>query len=400
MIKSASLFSQLLAKIPRNEFTRIVARHGGQRAAKGFDCWTQLVAMLFCHLARADSLREICNGLACSLGKLVHLGVGRAPNKSTLSYANAHRPAAIYENLFWAMLRHFRGQQMLGPARKFRFNNKLLSLDASTISLCLELFPWADFRRAKGGVKLHVLLDHADYLPAWVLVTTARRHESTLAKTLRLARDSIVVMDRGYNDYTLFQQWCDAGVWFVTRMKDNALYEIVERRAVPRRGNILSDEIVGLIGPGALDKCPALLRRIVVWDPKGEREIVLLTNHMKFGPTTIAAIYKQRWQIEIFFKTLKQQLRIKTFVGTSENALLIQIWTALIALLMLRWLHYLSKAGWSLSNLAALLRLNLFTYRDLDQWLRNPFDVPPWQPGEDAIEQLSLAFPGFGQQTT
>jgi hypothetical protein len=400
MIKSASLFSQLLAKIPRNEFTRIVARHGGQRAAKGFDCWTQLVAMLFCHLARADSLREICNGLACSLGKLVHLGVGRAPNKSTLSYANAHRPAAIYENLFWAMLRHFRGQQMLGPARKFRFKNKLLSLDASTISLCLELFPWADFRRAKGGVKLHVLLDHADYLPAWVLVTTARRHESTLAKTLRLARDSIVVMDRGYNDYTLFQQWCDAGVWFVTRMKDNALYEIVERRAVPRRGNILSDEIVGLIGPGALDKCPALLRRIVVWDPEGQREIVLLTNHMKFGPTTIAAIYKERWQIEIFFKTLKQQLRIKTFVGTSENALLIQIWTALIALLMLRWLHYLSKAGWSLSNLAALLRLNLFTYRDLDQWLRNPFDVPPWQPGEDAIEQLSLAFPGFGQQTT
>lgn len=397
MIKTASLFSQLLQHVPRSEFTRIVARHGGERAAKGFDCWTQLVAMLFCHLARADSLREICNGLACCLGKLVHLGVGRAPNKSTLSYANARRPAAIHADLFWAMLANFRSRQMLGPARRFRFKNKLLSLDASTISLCLELFPWAEFRRAKGGVKLHVLLDHADYLPAWVLVTTARRHESTLAKTLRLAKDSIVVMDRGYNDYTLFQQWCDAGVWFVTRMKDNAIYEVVEPRRVPRRGNILSDAVVGLCGPGALDKCPALLRRVVVWDPVGEREIVLLTNHMRFGATTIAAIYKERWQIEIFFKTLKQQLRIKTFVGTSENALLIQIWTALIALLLLRWLHHLSTAGWSLSNLAALLRLNLFTYRDLGQWLRNPFDEPPWQPGDGEIEQLSLAFPGFGQ---
>jgi len=399
MIKSASLFSQLLAQVPRNEFTRIVARHGGQRAAKGFDCWTQLVAMLFCHLARADSLREICNGLACCLGKLVHLGVGRAPNKSTLSYANARRPAAIYAELFWAMLDSFRSRRMLGPAKCFRFKNKLLSLDASTISLCLELFPWADFRRAKGGVKLHVLLDHADYLPAWVLVTEARRHESTLAKTLSLARDSIVVMDRGYNDYTLFQQWCDAGVWFVTRLKEGTIYEVVRENKLPLRGNILADEVIGLTGPGALDKCPALLRRIVVWDPVGEREIVLLTNHLEFGATTIAAIYKERWQIEIFFKTLKQQLRIKTFVGTRENALLIQIWTALIALLLPRWLHHLSAAGWSLSNLAALLRLNLFTYRDLSQWLRNPFDAPPWQPDAKGIEQLALEFPGFGQLT-
>jgi len=398
MIRTASLFSQLLARVPRNEFARIVARHGGQRAAKGFDCWTQLVAMLFCHLARADSLREICNGLACCLGKLVHLGVGRAPNKSTLSYANARRSADIYRDLFWAMLGHFRDQRMLGAPTRFRFKNKLLSLDASTISLCLALFPWASFRRVKGGVKLHVLLDHADYLPAWALVTEARRHESTLAKTLRLTPGSIVVMDRGYNDFTLFQQWCDAGVWFVTRLKEATVYEVVRENPLPTRGNILADEVIGLVGPGALDKCPALLRRIVVWDPQNERQIVLLTNHMQFGPTTVAAIYKERWQIEIFFKTLKQQLRVKTFVGTSENALLIQIWTALIALLLLRWLHYLSTAGWSLSNLAALLRLNLFTYRDLDQWLRNPFDAPPWRPDDDGIEQLSLAFPGFGQQ--
>jgi hypothetical protein len=399
MIKSASLFSQLLREVPRGEFARIVARHGGQRAAKGFDCWTQLVAMLFCHLARADSLREICNGLACCLGKLVHLGVGRAPNKSTLSYANAHRPADIYRDLFWAMLGNFRERRMLGEPTRFRFKNKLLSLDASTISLCLSLFPWARFRRAKGGIKLHVLLDHADYLPGWMLVTEARRHESTLAKTLRLARGSIVAMDRGYNDFALFQQWCDAGVWFVTRLKEGTIYEVVRENALPRRGNILADEVIGLVGPGALDKCPALLRRVVVWDPVGEREIELLTNHLEFGATTIAAIYKERWQIEIFFKTLKQQLRVKTFVGTSENALLIQIWTALIALLVLRWLHHRSRAGWSLSGLAAMLRLNLFTYRDLSEWLHNPLSAPPWSPDTDGMQQLTLAFPGFGQQT-
>ena len=393
MIRSASLFSQLLHQFPRNKFLGLVRKHGAERNAKGFTCWTQFVSMLFCQLAHTDSLREICNGLKCCLGKLVHLGVKTAPNKSTLSYANEHRPASLFEDLFWSTLGHVRSRQMLGSRRhKLRFKNKLMSFDSTTISLCLNLFPWAEFRRAKGGVKAHVLLDHDDYMPRFVRITDAKQHDVKAARLLDLKPGSIVAMDRAYNDYLLFAQWTEAGVYFVTRMKENTAYEVVESYTVPSKRNILSDEDIVLTGPQAARKYPGRLRRIVVWDDENQREIVLLTNHFEFGTTTIAAIYKDRWQIELFFKALKQNLKIKSFVGTSENALRIQIWTALIALLILKWLHHLSKAGWSLSNLASLLRLNLFTYRDLMNWLHNPFDTPPIRP-----EPLQLLLPGFGQ---
>ena len=385
MVRSASLFSQLLEQIPRSTFAKLVERHKAEYGAKGFTCWTQLVSMLFCQLAHADSLREICNGLACCLGKLVHLGIRRGPSKSNLSCANTHRPAALFEDLFWALLEQFRAQGHLGGRRhKFRFKNKLLSIDSTTISLCLSLFDWAEFRRAKGGVKAHVLLDHDDYMPSYVLVSKARLHDSKLLARLRLNPGSIIAMERAYNDYAQFAQWTTQGVYFVTRMKENARYEVIEQRTPPQNRNILRDEVIRLTGVHAKipaqDKCPHRLRRIVVWDDKNQRELVILTNHLEFGATTLANVYKERWQIELFFKTLKQNLKIKSFVGVSENAVRIQIWTALIALLLLRWLHHLSKARWSLSNLASLLRLNLFTYRDLRQWLDDPFNRPPAQP--------------------
>jgi hypothetical protein len=333
-------------------------------------------------------LREICNGLACCLGKLVHLGIDGAPNKSTLAYANKHRPAALYEELFYTALGRFRDEKGLGMRKqRFRFKNKLLSLDSTTISLCLEMFPWAKFRRAKGGVKAHVLLDHDDYLPRYVLITEARRSDVKMAAAFPLNPGSIVVMDRGYNDYALFGKWTDEGIYFVTRLKDHAAYEVLEEGPLPANRDIRADQLIRFTGEKAQKDCPCLLRRVVVWDAIHEREIVLLANQMEFGPTTIAAIYKDRWEIELFFKTLKQNLKVKTFVGTSQNALRIQIWTALIALLLLKWLHHVSQAKWSLSNLASMLRMNLFTYRDLSAWLDNPFGTPPMLP---ASEQLSL----------
>ena len=389
MVRSASLFSQLLQQVPRAEFAALVNKHQAERNAKGFTCWAQFTAMLFCQLAHADSLREICNGLACCLGKLIHLGIQHGPSKSNLSYANARRPAALFEALFWTMAERFRAQGNLGSRKhKFRFKNKLLSLDSTTISLCLNLFPWAEFRRAKGGVKAHVLLDHDDYMPSFVHISRAKMHDAKVFAMLHLNTGSIIAMDRAYNDYRQFARWTVAGVYFVTRMKDNAVYEVVEARSVPMHRNILSDEIILLTGAQAQKKCSHALRRIVVWDAHNEREIVLLTNHLQFGATTVADIYKERWQIELFFKALKQNLRVKSFVGTSENALRIQIWTALIAMLLLKWLHHLSKAGWSLSNLASMLRLNLFTYRHLRDWLDDPFNTPPIQP---IPKQLELA---------
>jgi IS4 transposase len=213
-------------------------------------------------------------------------------------------------------------------------------------------------------------------------------------KTLHFNAGSIVAFDAAYNNYMLFAQWTERGIYFVTRMKSDAVYEVIENCRVPLNRNILSDEIIRLTGRRAAGKCPHPLRRIVVWDRENDRTIVILTNHLEFGATTISAVYKDRWQIEIFFKALKQNLKIKTFIGTTENALRIQIWTALLALVLLKWLHYRSRASWSFSNLASLLRLNLFTYRDLNEWLTNPFETPPLVP---LPLQLSLAIPGLGQ---
>ncbi len=315
------------------------------------------------------------------------MGIQNAPNKSTLSYANRHRPAALFEDLFWTLMQRFRDKGQLGARpHKFRFKNKLLSLDSTTVSLCLSLFPWAKFRRAKGGVKAHVLLDHDDYMPSFVLITEAKRHDSKILHLLRLVAGSIIVMDRAYNHYQQFAAWIAQGVFFVTRMKENAVYTVVKRLKVPQNRNILSDQIIRLTGVNAQSKCPHLLRRIVVWDAENQREIVLLTNHFGFGATTLAEIYRARWHIELFFKALKHNLKVKSFVGVTENALRIQIWTALIAMLLLKWLHHLSKAAWSLSILASMLRMNLFTYRDLMDWLNDPMNTPPVLPLPEQLE--------------
>lgn len=389
MIRTASLFNQILAEVPRQEFAKLVERHGAERASKGFTCWTQFVSMMFCHLAHAQSLREICNGLSCCMGKLTHLGIAKAPRRSTLAYANQHRPAALYEDLFYGLLERFRAQGYLGrPKHKFRFKNPLLSLDSTTISLCLGLFPWADYRNAKGGVKAHVLLDHADFMPRFVRLTRGDASDITVAREVPLTPGSIVVMDRGYGDFKLYRRFDEAGVLFVTRLNPNIRYEVLEERPVPAHcAHIVRDQIVRFTGP-ASRRYTKTLRLVHVCVEGRDEPLILLTNHMGFAATTIADIYKERWQIEIFFKTLKQHLKIKTFVGTSENALRIQIWTALIALLMLRWLHHLSQARWSLSNLAGMIRLNLFTYRDLRKWLNEAWATPPLHP---LPEQLTLS---------
>lgn len=383
MVRTASLFSQLLDLFPRKEFQRAVKAHQAERYMKGFTCWGHYVSMLFCQLAQAHSLREICDGLSCCLGKLIHVGVREAPKRSTLSYANKHRPWQLYESVFYQLMEKCRldlSGALAATRRKFRFRNKLLSLDASVIDLCVTLFDWAKFRQTKGAVKLHLLLDHEGYLPVFAQITPGDVHEVNIAQQLHFPAGSIVVVDRGFTDYSLFFRWCEEGVYFVTRQKANAAYEVVEKRKTPQRGGILSDEIIRFTGTQAKRDCPRRLRRITYHDSASDKTFTFLTNHLRFGPTTIARIYKDRWQIELFFKALKQNLKIKTFVGTSANALKIQIWTALIAMLLLKYLQLRSRLNWALSNLVALLRWNLFTYRDLWTWIDNPFNTPPQHP--------------------
>jgi uncharacterized protein DUF4372/DDE family transposase len=387
MVPTASLFNQLLHHFPRTEFAALVKMTKAERHARGFTCWGQFVAMLFCQLAHADSLRLICNGLSCCLGKLKHLGISEAPSKSGLAYANQKRPAALFQQLFWTTSERFRSQSMLGPSQKpFRFKNKLLSLDSTTISLCLSLFPWAQFKKVKGGVKAHVLLDHDDYMPRFVHFTGAFHSDVQAAHLLPVQRGSIIVMDRAYIDYDLWAKWITQGMFFVTRLRHDLSIKVIEERPVPQNRNIRRDQLISLSSLQGQKECPFPLRRVEVWNPEKQETIVLLTNHLNFGASTIADIYRQRWQIEVFFKTLKQNLKIKTFIGTSENALLIQIWTALIAMLLLRWLHFLSIRNWSFSNLASLLRLNLFTYRDLKDWLDDPLGTPPLVPQQLELE--------------
>lgn len=384
MQRFSSVFHQILKLVPRTEFQQLVEQHGSDRRSKGFSSWSQFVAMIFCQLGRAQSLREIEQGLASAEGRLQQLGVDSGAKRTTLSYANAHRPWQLFQDVFGRL---FERCHAIAPGHKFRFRSPLLSLDSSTIDLCATMFDWAKFRRTKGAVKLHLLLDHDGHLPRYAVITDGRTVDLDVARRLELPAGSIVVFDRGYNDYLWFTELTLFDVGFVTRMKDNCRYEVIENRPVRGEG-VLRDEIITLTTYHAeVDREPVRFRRIEFLDPDG-KEYVFLTNRLDLAAATIAEIYRQRWQIESFFKAIKQNLRIKTFVGTSENALHIQIWTALIAILMLRFLQLRSRSGWSLSNLVAMIRLNLFTYRNLQKWLDDPFTPPDVGPADI---QLPLA---------
>lgn len=379
MVAVASCFAQILALIDRTDFAHAVRQHAAERAAKGFGCWDHFVAMLFCQMGSAHSLREICGGLATALGKLVHLGVRRTPTRSTLAYANAHRPWQLYETLFYQVLTRCQSVAAL-KRRRFRFKHPLRTLDTTIIELCATVFDWARFQRTKGAIKLHLQLDHQGCLPCWALVTDGDTNDVRVAQQLTFAPGTIVAMDRGYLDYALYQRWTLTDVGFVTRPRTNMLYNVLERRPVPARGPVLADEVIRLTGLHAADRCPVPLRQVIIWDEVQQRRLTFLTNLMHLAASTIAAIYKERWQIELLFKALKQHLKIKTFVGTSENAVQVQIWIALIAMLLLKFLQLKSTWPWSLSNLAALLRFNLLTYRNLWAWLDAPFERPVLLP--------------------
>jgi hypothetical protein len=388
MSNTASLFTQILSLFQRSDFARHARELKAERHARGFSCWSQFVAMLFCQLAQARSLREISDGLKSCEGKLKHLGLEVEPKRSTLSYANAHRPWELYEKLFYDLLAQC---QAISPKKKFRFNNRLLTMDSTTVELCASMFDWAHWRQTKGAVKLHLLLDHDGYLPVFAHVTDGKVGDVKVAQNLDFPKESIVALDRGYIDYRLFTRWTRQGVYFVSRLKKNADIQIVEDHPVPKGSNVLKDQKVRLQAFVAGRPDLEDLRMVTVWLEDKQEELLLLTNNFKLAASTIAAIYKERWQIELFFKLLKQQLKIKTFVGTSANAVRIQIWTALIAVLIVRYLQFRSAFKWAVSNLVALLRWNLFSYRDLWEWINRPFDTPP-----EPAAQLELILDSSG----
>jgi hypothetical protein len=376
--------TQLLQVFSRAEFHQEVKATKAERHARGFSSWDHFVAMLFCQLADAQSLREIIGGLNSCEGRLEQFGM-KAPKRSTLAYANAHRPWELFQNVFYRTSERCRAE--LGHKTKFRFKNRLLSIDSSVVTLCSRMFSWATWSRQKGAVKLHLTLDHAGYLPEAMVITTGKYSELAVARRRRYARGTILVMDRGFVDFRWFRQLNESGVWFITRMKKDTAYEVAELHPVQGKG-LVSDERIRLTGKKSGKRYPDMVRLVTIDTDEGER-LQFLTNHTTLSASTIADVYKDRWQIEIFFKLIKQNLRIKSFVGTSANAVWTQIWTALIAMLLIRFLQLKARFGWSFSNLVYFLRMNLLVYRDLWDWLNEPFTTPSAEP---ALTQLDLGW--------
>jgi Transposase DDE domain/Domain of unknown function (DUF4372) len=374
MEQVSSIFKQILKFFPRTIFDAAVNKHQAEKHAKGMTCWSQFIALMFCHLGGARSLREIIGGLAASEGKLKHLGVGRAPTRSTLAYANQHRPWQLYETVFKELVKVCQCEAR-EKQRTFRFQHPLLSLDSTVIPVCASMFDWAKYVKTKGAIKVHTVLDNRSILPQYAVITDGKTADVKVARLLKFEPGAIVVMDRGYEDHDWWRKLTADGVFFVSRLKDSTSYGIVAELPLPADATFLRDEVIVLVSDKNKEDAMRL-RRIEVWLEDKKETIVFVTNQLKLAASTIAAIYRDRWQIELFFKAIKQSLRIKTFIGTSENAVRMQIWTALIAMVVLRYLQLRSTWKWSLSNLVALLRYQLFVYRDLWSWINQPFRPP------------------------
>jgi hypothetical protein len=368
-----------LQNINRNIFAKVVKEYSTDKHNKGINSWTHLVTMLFGQFAKCQSIREITNGLLSILGNLNHLGIQRkSPSKSSLSYINAIRDWQMFREFFFLLYEDFQSRGYF-QRKKFKgIKKKIFMLDSTIISVCIKVFDWAKYKKEKGAIKLHTLLDYDGCMPKYVYMTEGKRADVKHANYMLLPSSSVIVADRGYIDFKMLFRWMKEKIIFVIKLKDAIKYEQVKEFPLPeeRCQHILKDEKIRLTGVDTKDSYPDYLRRVVIYSETEESDIEIITNNFSWTASTIAELYKQRWSIETFFKELKQHLKIKSFLGTTENAMWIQIWTALITLLLLKYLKEISKYGWSLSNLIAFLRMNLFVKILLTEWLDNPFKPP------------------------
>lgn len=377
---NVSLFGQILTILDRNSFKKIVHQYQSDKHNKGINSWTHLVSMLFCQFANANSLRDISNGLLSAAGNLNHYGLTKAPKKSTLSYINKHRTWEIFKDYYFSLFDQLSSEMTFKRIKFKRIKRKILLLDSTVISLCLSAFDWAHYRESKGALKLHMLLDYDGCLPKYIHMTDGKKSDVSIAQMLRLPKDSLVIADRAYIDFCMLYRWHIEKIKFVIRLKKNISYKRVKENPLPDNApdNILIDEVILLDPDNSGINYPKKLRRVAVWSEDHKMTIELITNQMTWTAEMISQLYKARWSIEIFFKEVKSLLKIKSFVGTSENAVLIQIWTAMISILILKYLKAIAKHDWCLSNLVGLIRMTLFAKIDLKMWLDNP--VQPQDP--------------------
>jgi len=384
-----TLFAQIFQLVSRETFTKLVDKHQSNKHCKGNDAWSHFVTMVFCQFSQSNSLNDVCNGMRLATGNLNHLGVKKAMKKSSLSYCNQHRNWELFRDMYYSLYDQLAGS--ISKSRKLLPKRSIYLLDSTTIDLSLKLYDWALFRQKKGAIKLHTVLDFDGCMPVFVSLSDGKKHDIKAAKEIEFPKDSVVVGDRGYVDFSWMYELDQAGVFFVVRGKENIKMDMIKGRI--KLGADLSDSIQGdweveLQKDNTYDKYPKKLRMVQVWDEVNNVQLELLTNNFSWTAETIAELYKRRWYIESFFRELKTHLKIKSFIGTSLNAVLIQIWTALITMLLLKSLQRRAVFKWNLSNLVNLIRTNLFTKCDLKKWLDKPFLTD--KEMEEISPQLSL----------
>jgi hypothetical protein len=380
MANSRNVLSQLLQWIPRSDFQKIVDDHQGDKKVRRLSCWTQFVGLLFGQLTGHNSLRAIEAGLRGVKTKLYHLAIAFEIRRSTLSDANDTRDPKIFETAFYRLLPKV---QRLAPKNKLKLKGPVLALDSTTIELCLELSPWARFHHGKGAMKLHMAVDIAGDLPTVMVLTEGKKHDVKVARRISFVAGTLLIMDRGYVDFSWMWDLTQGGVWFVTRMKKGCRHKVRECRKTDRTQGLLADQSIQLKHSGYEGK----LRKVSYRDPETGHKYIFLTNRFDLAAKTICNLYKARWQVELFFKTMKQQLQVKKFVGTSVNAVKIQVWVALIAYLLLMLVRFQSKLGWGMPAMMAALTVVLFSNRDLKSLWE---DVPKERCFNIGLDQLSL----------
>lgn len=376
-----SLLSQILSLINRDIFNRVVRKHKSDKFSKGINTWTHMVSMVFMQLSGSTSIRDIANGLLSATGNLSHLGISKSPSKSTISYLNQTRSYEVFQDLYFELLQKL--EPSLEKARMYakKLKAQIFIIDSTIIPLSLSLFDWAKFRTTKGAIKLHAVLDYDTGLPNYAVITDGKHHDVKVAKSIAFPSGSVVVADRAYVDYKWLNNLDSTGVFFVTRLKSNADIMVIESYlTTDKHEHILSDQDIQLLGFYSSKNYPKTLRVVKVYDELNDQTLILLTNNISWTADTISQLYKSRWSIEVFFKHLKQLFRVKSFIGTSANAVKIQMWCSMIAILLLTYLKSKAKHIWHLSNLISFLRLNLFVKIELWNWLDNPIikkDKPP-----------------------
>jgi hypothetical protein len=359
MSKTSTIFNQLLQILPKQEFASFVMQHNGDKYVKYFSCWQQLIALLYAQTTGKDSLREIETGLMCQQKSWSYLGI-EGISKSNLARANRDRDYQIYEFLFYALLKRC-NELTPNHETEFNFQNDLYSLDSTTISLCLSLFPWAEFRKQKGAFKLHTLFNNRTQIPELIVYSDAKTNDMKAAEEMpiELKRDSILVADRAYIKYEWLYKWHQQSVFFVLRTKSNMNYVVTGQHQIATEKGVLKDEIMELILEKAEEAYPEKLRKITYYCEEQDKVYTFFTNNFELSAKTIADIYKCRWQIELFFKWIKQHLKIKTFLGTSKNAVMTQIWIAMIYYLLLSYIKFQTKFKKSILELSRMINETL-----------------------------------------